>query len=69
VEDLDGKSYRLVQNNLDKDIVANQSKFLVKKNKVIVKLQKVKGEYGSYDHWSNLAAKKPKRADPKADPQ
>lgn len=42
VENLNGKSYRLVQNNLDKDIVVDESKFLVKKDKVIVKLQKVR---------------------------
>lgn len=41
VHDLSGKDYRLLQNNLDKDIVANDSKILVKKDKVIVKLQKV----------------------------
>lgn len=41
VNDLDGKDYRLLQNNLDKDIVADESKILVKKDKVVVKLQKV----------------------------
>lgn len=113
VHDLNGKDYRLLQNNLDKDIVAGESKILVKKDKVIVKLQKVndpttswhaqfsltfvsadcvaptllsltpippsdrqtfpvpqvKGEYGSYDNWSNLAAKKQKKVDTKANPQ
>lgn len=42
VKDLAGKSYRLVQNNLDKDIVPGESRVLVKKDKVIVKLQKVR---------------------------
>ncbi|CAN0536895.1 unnamed protein product, partial [Ectocarpus sp. 8 AP-2014] len=42
VKDLNGKSYRLLQNNLDKDIVPGESKILVKRDKVIVKLQKVK---------------------------
>ncbi|CBJ48427.1 conserved unknown protein [Ectocarpus siliculosus] len=69
VKDLNGKSYRLLQNNLDKDIVPGESKILVKRDKVIVKLQKVKGEYGTYDNWANLAAKKAKRVDPKANPQ
>lgn len=41
MHDLDGKSYRLLQNNLDNDIVADESKILVKKDKVIIKLQKV----------------------------
>lgn len=29
----------------------------------------MKGEYGTYDNWANLAAKKAKRVDPKANPQ
>lgn len=41
MSDLGGKSYRLLQNNLDNDIVADESKILVKKDKVIIKLQKV----------------------------
>lgn len=43
MKDLDGKSYRLLQNNLDKDIVPEESKILVKKDKVLIKLQKVRG--------------------------
>jgi hypothetical protein len=31
VRDLASKSYRLLKDNLDKDIVPNQSKFIVKK--------------------------------------
>jgi hypothetical protein len=31
VRDLAGKSYRLLKDNLDKDIVPNESKFIVKK--------------------------------------
>ncbi|CAM9208014.1 unnamed protein product, partial [Ectocarpus sp. 4 AP-2014] len=69
VKDLNGKSYRLLQNNLDKDIVPGESKILVKRDKVIVKLQKVKGEYGTYDNWASLAAKKAKKVDTKANPQ
>lgn len=57
VEGLNGKNYRLFKDNLEKDIVPDQSSFVVKKNKVVVKLQKVKGEY-SYDHWTNLTSKK-----------
>lgn len=41
VKDLGGKSYRLVQDNLDKDIVPGECRILVKKDKVIIKLQKV----------------------------
>lgn len=42
MKDLVGKSYRLLQNNLDKDIVPEESKILIKKDKVIIKLQKVR---------------------------
>ena len=47
---LDGKNYRLLKDNLDKDIVPEKSRIIVKKNKVVVKLQKVKGTY-SYESW------------------
>lgn len=57
VEGLNGKNYRLFKDNLEKDIAPSESTFVVKKNKVVVKLQKVKGEY-SYDHWTNLTSKK-----------
>jgi len=57
VLDLDGKNYRLIKDNLEKDIVPSQSSFVVKKNKVVLKLQKVKGEY-SYDQWTALTGKK-----------
>merc|ERR1711972_439142 len=57
--------------NLDKDIVPHESNVKVKKNHVIITLQKVKGEYG-YDSWTDLCAKgrrKPaasKNSDPSA---
>ena len=56
VTGLDGKNYRLVKDSLDKDIVPNESKIIVKKDKIVIKLQKVKGEY-SYEHWSGLTSK------------
>lgn len=71
VHGCDGRNYRLIKDNLDKDIVPEQSKFIVKKDKVVIKLQKVKGEY-SYDSWTSLTAKKPrdptKEAEKKKDP-
>lgn len=71
VTDLNGKSYRLVKDNLEKDIVPEESKMVVKANRVILKLQKVKGEF-NYDSWNNLTAKKPRDAESdakkKADP-
>jgi calcyclin binding protein len=57
VTDLDGKNYRLVKDNLEKDIVPSESKMVVKANKILLKLKKVKGEH-SYEHWNNLTAKK-----------
>lgn len=54
---LNGKNYRLLKDNLDKDIDPAKSKIIVKKNKVVVKLQKIKGQY-SYEHWANLTSKK-----------
>eukprot|EP01034_Spumella_vulgaris_P031339 gene31339-38716_t len=59
VIDLHGKSYRLLKNNLEKDIVPDQSTFIVKKNKLVIKLRKVKGEY-SFDQWTTLTNKKKK---------
>jgi len=61
VRDLGGKSYRLVNDNLDNDIETDKSKILVKADKVVVKLGKKKTEYGSYDHWSQLTGKKDKK--------
>jgi calcyclin binding protein len=58
VNDLKGKSYRLVKDNLEKDIDPAKSKIIVKADKVLVKLQKIKQEYGSYDYWQQLTAKK-----------
>eukprot|EP00930_Biecheleria_cincta_P010919 TRINITY_DN11331_c0_g1_i1.p1 TRINITY_DN11331_c0_g1~~TRINITY_DN11331_c0_g1_i1.p1 ORF type:complete len:257 (-),score=66.80 TRINITY_DN11331_c0_g1_i1:163-933(-) len=52
----EGKNHRMLKTNLEKDIVVAESSVRVKKNHVIVTLQKVKGQYG-YDSWSNLCAK------------
>jgi calcyclin binding protein len=57
VHGLNGKNYRLLKDNLEKDIVPSESKFIVKANKVVLKLKKIKGEY-SYEHWASLSAKK-----------
>jgi len=62
VKDLEGKSYRLVRDNLDKDIDPEKSKIIIKANKIIVKLAKVKSsEYGGFDSWQNLTSKKSKK--------
>ena len=61
VQDLDSKSYRLFKDNLEKDIDPDKSKFIVKADKVVIKLAKKKGEYGSYDFWSKLTDPKDKK--------
>jgi calcyclin binding protein len=73
VKDLNGKSYRLVKDHLEKDIDPDKSKIIVKADKVIVKLAKVKqGSYGGYDYWTKLTDTKAKSGKTKskgADPQ
>ena len=56
-------NYRLKRDNLEHEIVPEDSKHVVKKDKIIVKLSKKKGEYGSYDYWTKLTD--PKKADKK----
>ena len=71
VTDLNGKNYRLIKENLDKDIIVSESKIVVKKDKIVIKLRKLKGEY-SYENWTSLTAKKKRdsasEADKKANP-
>jgi len=52
--------HRLFRDNLFKDVQTDKCKYIVKKDKVVVKLSKIKGEYGSYDSWTELTAKKKK---------
>jgi calcyclin binding protein len=67
VENLNGKSYRLKKDHLEKDIVVEKSKFLIKADKIVVKLAKVKSEYGSYDYWSQLTDNKGGKSSKKVD--
>jgi calcyclin binding protein len=60
VRNVKGKSYRLFKEHLEKDIVPDKSKFIIKADKILIKLAKVKGEYGSYDFWSKLTDQKRK---------
>jgi hypothetical protein len=41
VHGLKGRSFRLFKDNLDKEVIPAESKFVVKKNRVEVKLRKV----------------------------
>lgn len=64
VLDFNGKNYRLFKENLDKDIVPEESKCIVKDNKITLKLRKVKGQYG-YDNWMDLTSKQKRSSDDK----
>lgn len=57
IMNFNGKSHRLIKDNLEKEILPETSKFIVKKDRIIIKLQKVKGEY-SYEHWAKLTSTK-----------
>jgi calcyclin binding protein len=52
-----GKNYRLRKDNLDKEIDPALSKVVIKKDRVTLKMRKVKGTYG-YDHWLDLVTKR-----------
>ena len=67
VTDFEGNDYRLLNDNLEHEIDALKSKYIVKPNKIIIKLGKIKGEY-SYDSWTQLTAKKKKEKGKKDDP-
>ena len=69
VKDLRGKSYRLFKDSLEKDIDPEKSKIVVKADKVVVKLAKVKqSDYGGFDYWSKLTDTKKKKKGEKDDP-
>ncbi|KAL3926749.1 MAG: hypothetical protein SGBAC_013347, partial [Bacillariaceae sp.] len=56
--------------NLEKDIDVDKSKRIVKADKVVIKLHKVKGEYG-FDMWTKLTDPKKhdkKKSGKKSDP-
>ena len=59
IHGLNGSNYRLRKDNLEHKIVVERSKVIVKKDQIKIKLGKFKGEY-SYDHWSDLCAKRSK---------
>jgi len=64
------KNYRIKRDNLEHDIVPEKSKHIVKADKIVVKLAKVKGEYGTFDFWSKLTDNKRKEKKKNtADPQ
>ena len=63
VSDFGGANYRLLNDNLEHEIDVSQSKFVIKPNKVIIKLGKIKSgkeSWSSYDSWTQLSSKKAK---------
>lgn len=68
VRDFNGKSYRLFRDNLEKDIDSEKSKYLVKADKIVVKLAKKQTDYGSPEMWTELTSKKKKKEGKKDDP-
>lgn len=61
---LKGKNYRLYRENLENEIIPQESKFKVKQDKVTVMLKKK----NSYDHWTELVSKRKKPDISKDDP-
>ena len=66
VHGLNGKNYRVLVPALEKEITAKDSKLVMGKNRVTIKLKK----QNSWDYWTQLASKKgPKSASEKASKQ
>ena len=57
---LNGVNYRFLKDNLEHKIVPSESKFIVKKNGINIKLAKAKGDLGILDAWTKLESKKTK---------
>lgn len=69
VRNLRNQSYRLYKDCLEKDIDADKSKIIIKSDKIVVKLAKVKqGEYGGYEYWSKLTDDPKKKKNLKENP-
>jgi len=62
VRNHNGVNYRMIKEPLEKDIVPELCKTIVKRNQIKLKLRKKKGEY-SYESWTRLTAKGGKRKD------
>jgi calcyclin binding protein len=60
IHDLKGKNYRLKRGNLEHDIEPEKSKYIVKADKIVVKLHKIEKDYGGFDFWSKLTDPKRK---------
>lgn len=68
VNDLQSKNYRLFKDSLEKDLDTDQCKIVVKADKILVKLAKIKNDYGGFEYWTKLTdTKKKTTADTKKD--
>ncbi len=62
IHDFNGVSYRLLKDSLANEIDPEKSKFIVKPNKILIKLAKRKTDYGTYDSWNELSSNKSKKS-------
>jgi calcyclin binding protein len=62
-----GKNWRLMKMNLEKEVDTDKCSFKVTNNSVYIYLAKVKGEFG-YPSWTELCEKRPKNATSKDNP-
>lgn len=57
INNFNNTNLRLIKDNLEHEINPDKSKFIIKANKIIIKLAKIKNDYG-YESWTNLTSKK-----------
>ena len=60
IHDFETVNYRLFRDNLAHEIDSENSKCVIKPNKIILKLKKIKSDYGTYDSWNELTSNKSK---------
>ena len=70
VRNLNDKSYRLIKDKLEHDIIPEKSKYIVKADKIVVKLHKLETDVGGvFSTWTKLTDPKWKeKKNSKADP-
>mmetsp|Transcript_3544 Transcript_3544/g.13968 ORF Transcript_3544/g.13968 Transcript_3544/m.13968 type:complete len:190 (+) Transcript_3544:420-989(+) len=61
IQNVGGTNYRLFKDKLAHEIVVEESKVVVKRDRLVVKLRKKPTTYGGFDHWSELVAKRSKK--------
>jgi calcyclin binding protein len=61
IQQFNGINYRLLKESLANEIDPEKSKYILKANKILIKLYKKKTDYGTYDSWNELTSKKSKK--------